>query len=152
MDLTRRGLLGRAAAATGILLGGSLLGPRVVFAGAAGEAVFELRVPRGGGPVDTRRIFELIGIEGAQEGTEVRARGLDGRWSEWLPVHAGDDHAPDAIRASGGSGAGASGGAGGGASGGSGLSDPVWTGPARAFELRSTRSLAGARVVLVDPG
>src|SRR3954469_3505038 len=175
MDLTRRGLLGRAAAATGVLLGGSLVGPRLVFAGAAGEAVFELRVPRGGGPVEARRTFELIGIEGAQDGTEVRARGLDGRWSEWLPVHSGADHGPDAARgssagpdaargsargASAGSGAraavgsepGASARSAAGASRGSTLSDPVWTGPGRAFQARPKRPLGGARVILVDGG
>ncbi|HEX6714249.1 MAG TPA: N-acetylmuramoyl-L-alanine amidase [Thermoleophilaceae bacterium] len=126
MDLTRRGLIGRAAAATGALVGGSLLAPRMVFAGDAGEAVFEIRVPRGGGPVETRRPFELIGVEGASEGTEVRARGLDGRWGDWLPLHSGHDNAS--------------------------LSDPVWTGPGRAFELRSRRPLHGARVILVDGG
>lgn len=137
VDLTRRGLIGRAAAATGVLLGGSLLGPRLVFAGEAGETVFEMRVPRGGSPVATPRTFELIGVDGAGHGTEVRVRGLDGRWSEWLPVHAGHEHGPDAVR--------------GGASGAR-MSDPVWTGPARAFEIRSRRSLAGTRVLLVDSG
>ena len=44
-DLTRRGLLGRAAAASGALLGASLLGPRLAFADAA-EA---LRVIEGRG-------------------------------------------------------------------------------------------------------
>ena len=126
MDLTRRGLIGRAAAASGALLGGSLLAPRVVFAGERGEAVFELPAPRSGGPVETRRRFELVGLRGGGRDAEVRARGLDGRWSEWLPLHAGHD--------------------------GSALSDPVWTGPAQAFELRSRRSLHGARVVLVDSG
>jgi hypothetical protein len=126
MELTRRGLIARGAAATGALLGGSLVGPRLVFAGDAGEAVFEARVPRRGGPVVTQRTFELIGVEGARAGTEVRARGLDGRWSEWLPVQHGHE--------------------------GSRMSDPVWTGPARAFEIRSRRSPAGARVLLVDSG
>jgi len=72
VDLTRRGLIGRAAAATGALLGGSLLAPRLVFAGDAGEAVFQMRVPRGGGPAVTQRTFELLGVEGAGAGTEVR--------------------------------------------------------------------------------
>jgi hypothetical protein len=126
VDLTRRGLVGRAAAASGALLAGSLLAPGLVFAGEDGEAVFEMRMPRSGGPVQMRRAFELIAVEGAGGGAEVRALGLDGRWSEWLRIHAGHE--------------------------GSALSDPVWTGPARAFELRAERSLHGARVVLVDGG
>jgi hypothetical protein len=137
MGLTRRSLIGRAAAASGALLTGSLLAPRLVFAGDDGEAVFELAVPRGGGPVETRRTFELLGLRAAGGDAEARARGLDGRWSEWLPVHAGHDHGPDRSRS---------------AVGGSHLSDPVWTGPATAFELRSKRPLHGARVVLVDSG
>jgi hypothetical protein len=138
MDLTRRGLIARGAAAAGALMSGSLLAPRVVFAGGDGEAVFEMRVPRSAGAVVTQRTFELLGVEGAGPGTEVRARGLDRRWSEWLPLHAGHDHGPDATRGSGG--------------GSRRMSDPVWTGPARAFEIRSRHSLAGARVLLVDPG
>jgi hypothetical protein len=126
VDLTRRGLIARAAAASGALLGGSLLTPRTVFAGTDGETVFELPVPRSGGPVEVGRTFELMGIRGRPTGVEVRARGLDGRWSEWLPLQKGhaDGH----------------------------LSDPVWTGPADAFELRSRRPLHGARVLLVDAG
>src|SRR3954452_23994256 len=128
MDLTRRGLLGRAAAASGALVAGSLLTPRPVFAGADGESVFEVRVPRGGGPVEVPRAFELLGVrtDGDTPHVDARARGLDGRWSEWLPLHAGHDNST--------------------------LSDPVWTGPARAFELRSKHALGGARVVLVGSG
>lgn len=134
MDLTRRGLIGRAAAATGGLIGGSLLAPRVTFAGGNGEAVFEIRAPRFGGPVETPRTFELLGIRGPGADAQLRARGLDGRWTEWLPVRAVHNHGPDARRS------GASPDA---------LSDPVWTGPARAFEIRADRPVD---VVLVDPG
>jgi hypothetical protein len=142
MGLTRRGLLGRAAAASGALLGGSLIGPRTVFAGGEGEQVFELTMPPSGGLVESPRIFELIGIRGAPAaGIEVRARGLDGRWTEWLPVHAGDSHGPDS--------AGESAAARGSAAA---LSDPVWTGPAHALEIRARGSLRGARAVLVDSG
>jgi hypothetical protein len=126
VGLTRRRLIASGAAAAGALVGGSLLAPRVVYAGPDGEAVLEMRVPRAGGPVDARRTFELIAVDQAPAGTEVRARGLDGRWSEWLRVHLGHE--------------------------GSRMSDPIWTGPAHAFELRSTRSPAGSRVVLVDAG
>src|SRR4051812_31206865 len=94
MDLTRRGLIARAAAAAGAGLAARLLAPGIVFAGSDGEAVFELRVPRGSGPIETKRRFELLGIE-ADGDIQTRARGLDGRWTEWLDVHAGHDHAPD---------------------------------------------------------
>ncbi len=135
MDLTRRGLLGRAAAASGLLLGGSLLGPRTVFAGDRGEAVFDLRLPRGSaardgwhsGVVATPRRFELLGVEAREHGIAVRALDRDGRWSDWheLPAHS---HGPGTV------------------------SDPVWVGPSRAFELRAPRSLHGVRAILVDGG
>ena len=125
-DLTRRSLLGRAAAASGVLMAGALVAPRVVFAGDDGEAVFEVRVPRDGGIVETRRPFELLGIGGAGGHAEVRARGLDGRWGEWLALHKGHE--------------------------GSKLSDPVWTGPANAFQVRSKHPFRGAHAVLVDSG
>ena len=123
LDLTRRGLIGRAAAATGALIGGSLIAPRAVFAGGDGEAVFELRAPRGSGPIETTRTFELLGVRGEPADAHVRACGLDGRWSEWLPLDPGHD--------------------------GSRLTDPVWVGPSRAFQVRARRSVD---VVLVDPG
>ena len=147
MDLTRRGLLGRALAASGAALGGSLLTPSTVFAGANGEAVFEARVPRGqtadgiwrSGIISPARPFELVGVgpaarradgrEPPQRGgaapdhvIELRARASDGRWSKW-------------IRPSSCSG-----------------SAPVWLGPSDALEIRAPRSLAGARLVLVDSG
>jgi N-acetylmuramoyl-L-alanine amidase len=124
MDLTRRGLIGRAAAATGALVGGSLIAPRVVFAGGDGEAVFQMRAPRGGGPVETGRAFELLGLRGAAADAHVRARGLDGRWSEWLPVHPGHDESD--------------------------LTDPVWLGPSKAFEIRAANGPVD--VLLVDAG
>src|SRR5436190_15076430 len=113
MDLSRRGLIARAAAAAGAGLSARLLAPGVVFAGADGEAVFELRVPGGKSPViETKRTFELLGLDAAAGDAEVRARGLDGRWSDWIPIPAGHDHGPDAER------------------GMRRLTDPVWTGPA----------------------
>jgi hypothetical protein len=133
-DLTRRGLIRSAAAGAGALAGGSLLAPRTVFAGESGEAVFRVKVPGSGRVIATKRPFDLIGIEGVPgSGAQVRARGLDGRWSDWLEVTAAHGHGPD-----------------GGAP--STLSDPVWTGPADAFEVRSQRLLHGARAVLVHSG
>src|SRR4051794_27974460 len=93
MDLTRRDLVARGAAAAGALMAGSLLAPRLVFAGEAGEAVVSTRLPRSG-RVETRRTFELIGIEApAAAHAEVRALGVEGRWTEWLPIHSGS-HGP----------------------------------------------------------
>lgn len=144
MDLTRRGLLARAAAASGALIAGRALEPGVVLAGPGGEAVFQLALPRGAGsgggwhsgPVTAPRGFELLGVEAGSRGghpeIEVRARSANGRWSEWLPAHAGHGHGPDADAGT--------------------LSDPVWTGPAQVFEVRARRPLAGARVVLVSSG
>src|SRR3954453_13913865 len=120
MDLTRRGLLGRAAAIAG---GAALARPAAVFAGPAGEAVFEMRLPRDGtAPITAARRFELLGIEwsgGGDPGIEVRVHGDDGRWSDWLaaPLHHG--HAPDGTDDQ------------------RRLTDPVWTGPAHVFQLRA---------------
>lgn len=79
-------------------MGGSLLRPGMVYAGPDGEAVFETRVPAGsaiGGAWESavmvpRRQFELIGIgpgeHAGHRAIEVRARSLDGRWSDWLAL------------------------------------------------------------------
>src|SRR4051794_4342965 len=159
MDLTRRALIGRAAAASGALLGGRALMPGLVFAGEDGEAVFEMRVPRFGrsadgwrktpdgwcsGPIRASRAFELLGVEqtGSDAAIEVRAFGADGRWTEWLDARPAHGHGPDGSdglrRAATGRRRA--------------LTDPVWTGRSRAFEIRAQRPLPGARVLLVDSG
>ncbi|MFL5839567.1 MAG: N-acetylmuramoyl-L-alanine amidase, partial [Thermoleophilaceae bacterium] len=82
--------------------------------------------------------FELLGIEwdgGEDPGIQVRARAADSGWSDWLDAPLGHGHGPDdplktVPR----------------------LTDPVWTGAAQLFQLRASRPLAGARVVLVDSG
>jgi hypothetical protein len=78
--------------------------------------------------------FELLGIEwdGADPQIQVRARLQDGTWSGWLDAPAGHGHGPDEPQ------------------GGRQLTDPVWTGPARWFELRASRPLGDVRVVFVD--
>jgi hypothetical protein len=149
MDLTRRALLGRAAAASGAVLGGSLLTPGVTFAGADGQAVFELSVPGGSrtstgwrsGPIAPKRAFELVGVDGVPQNAEVRARSAGGGWGEWMPLHAAHGHGPDARAGHAAAERNARG-----------LSDPVWVGPSQALELRASRSLEGARLVLVDGG
>src|SRR3954452_13825333 len=120
MDLTRRGLLGRAAAASGALL----LAPRVVYAADSGEAVFDGRIP-GSHRLETKRTFELVGIETPAD-AQLRARGVDGRWSDWLDLHRGHE--------------------------GSALSDPVWVGRSDAIEVRARHSLRGGRLVFVHSG
>jgi len=142
-DLTRRGLIRRATAVSGALLGIRAVLPGLVFAGDDGEAVFQMRLPRGrmhagawlSGPVEAPRGFELLGVEAGGARVEARVLGADGRWSDWLEAPAADGHGPDAARADPGA-----------------LTDPVWTGPARVFEVRASRALHGARVVLVDGG
>ena len=128
-----------------MLIGGSLLAPRLVFAGESGDAVFEMRLPGRHGLIETPRPFELLGVRypgGGDAGIEIRARGLDGRWTDWLSAHAAHIDSADGAEA----GARAS------ATVSSGLTDPVWTGPAEAFEIRAKRPLRGARAVLVDAG
>jgi hypothetical protein len=141
MDLTRRGLIGG-----GILSGGALLArPQLALAGPQGESVFEMRIPgagrarTAGGPwtspvIAAPKRFELLGIEwsGPDPQIQVRARLEDGSWTGWLDAPAGHGHGPDEPNA------------------GPQLTDPVWTGPARSFELRAARPLGEARVVLVD--
>src|SRR6267154_2284232 len=139
MDLTRRALIRRASAISGALLGIRAAAPDLVFAGQDGEAVFGVRLPRfhragnqwQSPPIVAPRPFELLGIEapGAGARIEIRALGEQGRWSDWLAAHAPHGHAPERA-----------------------LTDPVWTGPARTFEVRANRPLRGARVVLVNGG
>src|SRR3954454_11341634 len=85
MDLTRRGLLGRAAGASGALL----LAPWVAYAGDSGEAVFEGRLPASG-RLETKRTFEKVGV-GTEAPAQLRARRLDGRGSAWLDPHRGHE-------------------------------------------------------------
>jgi N-acetylmuramoyl-L-alanine amidase-like protein len=144
VELTRRGVLQRAAAASSALVGGSLLAPRLVFAGDSGDAVFEMRLPARRGPIETSRPFELLGVRysGGDAAVEIRARGLDGRWTDWLEAQSAHFHSADATESRARTAATST----------STLTDPVWTGPAQAFEIRARRPLRDARVVLVDSG
>ncbi|MEA2665345.1 MAG: hypothetical protein QOI11_2289 [Candidatus Eremiobacteraeota bacterium] len=155
MGLTRRGLIGRGAAAGGALLGSAGLSiPRTALAGSEGESVFQMRLPRDSpsaaaaapsaagtdvrwtsGVIQAPRRFELLGVEwnGASDPhIQVRARAGDGRWSDWLEAPLAHGHGPDDKPAR--------------------LTDPVWTGPARLFQMRAAQPLSRARVVFVDSG
>src|SRR6202035_731486 len=79
---------------------------------------------------------DLIGVRWqgtARAGIELRFRTEDGGWSRWAA--AGErGHGPE----------------GGAAAGGLPVGDPVWTGGARAVQVRASQALSGARLVLVD--
>src|SRR5437868_13417601 len=115
-QLTRRRLmaLGLAAAA------GARVAPALAASGPR-SASFKMRLPyaRRVGPLDVPGGLDLAGLRWpgrAHLHAELRARRPDGRWTPWLPLPHG--HA-------------------------SGGTDPVWTGPAHAVELRLPRPMHG---------
>ncbi len=78
--------------------------------------------------------FDLLGVRGpgvVHAGLQVRARAANGRWSGWATLADAADHAPDhGTRAVG-------------------VTDPVWTGRARAFQLRIARDAGPVQVRFV---
>src|SRR2546423_8791232 len=125
-ELTRRRLmaLGLAAAAA------STRTPMSALAAARGPrtASVVLRLPyaRRIGPIAVPGGLELAGLRWpgrAPMHGELRARSRGGRWTPWLPLHAGGDHAPHRPPAATGT-------------------DPGWTGLADAVELRPSRPLS----------
>src|SRR3954452_22875684 len=123
-EITRRRLmaLGLAAAA------GARVAPALA-ADAPRSASVVLRLPyaRRIGPVAVPGGLELAGLRcpgRAHVHGELRARRRGGRWTPWLPLHSGGDHAPDDAPAAHGT-------------------DPVWTGRADEVELRLSRALHG---------
>jgi hypothetical protein len=125
-DITRRRLLQLGALAAGA----QALGPAATALGATGprSASVLVRLPYGRriGPMRVPGGFELAGLRWpgrAHLHGELRVLRADGRWTSWMPLHAAGDHAPDG--------------------GGAGGTDPIWTGPATAFELRLSRALHG---------
>src|SRR4051795_6108750 len=122
-EITRRRLLALGlAAAAGARAASALAadGPR------SASVVVRLPCARRIGPVAVPGGLELAGLRWpgrADLHGELRARRRGGRWTPWLPLHSGGDHAPD-----------------GGTNGGT---DPVWTGRADEVELRLSRALHG---------
>src|SRR6185503_6568273 len=127
LDITRRRLLALGLAAAGA----HALGP-VAPALAAGPRTSSVRVrlpyARRIGPVRVPGGFELAGLRWGSGAThlhgELRARRRGGRWTPWLPLHAGGDHGPDGGRPAHGT-------------------DPIWTGAADEVELRLSRPVHG---------
>ncbi|MFL5896607.1 MAG: hypothetical protein ACJ76Z_16030, partial [Thermoleophilaceae bacterium] len=133
-QLTRRALLGRAAAG-----GGALIAPAAARAlTEPRDAVFAMALPpRPRGPLAAPAPFDLVAVEwespaGAR--IELRTRRAGGRWSRWIAAPYAHGHEAE--------------------SGGARrlLTDPVWTGPADGFELRSSRELRGAQAHFVRTG
>jgi hypothetical protein len=123
-EITRRRLmaLGLAAAA------GARATPALAAAGPRSASVV-VRLPyvRRIGPVAIPGGLELAGLRWPGQAHlhgELRARRRGGRWTPWLPLHSGGDHAPDDAPAAHGT-------------------DPVWTGRADEVELRLSRPLHG---------
>ena len=80
-----------------------------------------------------QRRFDLVGLRwrgrGELVGAEIRTR-RNGRWRDWTPLAAADDHGPDAGPPTRGS-------------------DPVWAGGADALQLRWRRAPSGLRLRFV---
>ncbi len=76
--------------------------------------------------------FDLVGVAGhgtARAGLQARVRPRGGRWSPWVPLAGGADHAPDRPRRNE-------------------ASDPVWTGGADELQLRAAGPLPAGGVEL----
>jgi hypothetical protein len=135
--LTRRSLFARGLAA-----GGAVLLERTGAASALGTAssVFEMSVPAGSfahGRVTPElrapQAFDLLAVEWSSPAAarvELRARHASGVWTPWVAAPVSSGHGPDggATRL---------------------ITEPVWTGKADAFQLRSSAPLRGARVHFV---
>ncbi len=131
--LTRRAVLGGAAAGAGVLIA-----PTAALARSpAGDRVFTVRIGglNGVSPVITPgRGFVLAGVQWATPDAaaiELRARTPGGSWSPWANASV-RGHEPDR-----GTGPGAL------------FGEPLWFGPSDQLQLRSARSVSGVRVHFV---
>src|SRR3954452_7915139 len=123
ITVTRRPLM-----AVGLAAAAGVRAAPALAAGSPRTASVVLRLPyiRRIAPVRLPGGPELAGLRWpghAHLHGELRARRRGGRWTPWLPLHPGGDHAPD-----------------GGTNGGT---EPIWTGRADEVELRLSRALHG---------
>jgi N-acetylmuramoyl-L-alanine amidase-like protein len=146
-EVTRRSLLARALAATGPLV---LARTSPAFGRVPAGVVFSIAVPGGApgraraaaagwieiDPVRSPRRFDLLGLEWegpADVRIQLRSRRRNGRWSRWVEAKASGPHGPDTpaehARL---------------------ITDPVWMGGVDVFQVRSSRSLTGMRMHLVN--
>ncbi len=136
--LTRRSLM----LAAGGALAGRLVWPGGALATLAGPPRATLGVQRlgtlarGARTIALAHNADLVGLAwsgAAAARVQLRFRDASGRWSPWLSAAAGS-HGPDlAPRA-----------------GGASVGGPVWTGGTRLVQLRSDRTLADARLHVID--
>jgi hypothetical protein len=135
--LTRRSLL---ASTAGVLACG-MVRPGGVLAALAGppRPVLEERWLGRLGPAGTTvglgRVADLVGVEWqtpAVAAVELRFRGADGSWSEWVSA-GGHGHGPEVPLAEDRH-----------------VGDPVWTGGTTTVQVRAGRTLSGVRLHLVD--
>ena len=135
--LTRRSLLAAAAgaAASGLVRPGSVLAALAAPSRPTLEGRWLGWLAPGGATIALTRVADLVGVEWqapADARIELRFRRADGRWSRW--VSAGPHgHGPDRPGARDRL-----------------VGEPVWTGGTTAVQLRSTRTLTGVRLHLVD--
>ncbi len=135
--ITRRSLL---AAGAGAMTGGLLRPGRALalLAGVAHPTLSQRRlgaVTPEGTTVELGHPADLVGLdwqEPARAGVWLRFRTEDGRWSGWVSA-ATNGHAPEGPPATGRH-----------------VGDPIWTGGTTAVQVRSTQTLSGARLRLVD--
>ncbi len=121
-SFTRRGALALGAVAG---FGTLVRSPSASWAAGSDLESFSLPLPagavasHGGAVVPAPAPFDLIGLSGRIAGAhlQVRTRPRGGRWSPWLALNAGADHAPDGARRSA-------------------ASDPIWTGRGDELQFR----------------
>ncbi len=135
------GLLGLLGVA-GPALSGAPYIPKPEEFELAPDASHRLGSAAASGPVVSRELptpqrFNVLGFRwrGGEADIAVRTRLGDGAWSDWTPVPAHADHAPDPGRGERISGT---------------SSDPIWAGEADSLQYRSSRRLDGLRLHFVN--
>ncbi len=137
--ITRRSLV----LAAGGALAGRLAAPAGALAALAGPSQASLREQRlgtlapGARTVALERNADLVGLVwggAADARVQLRFRDARGRWSPWASAGAGT-HGPDGPRSRAGDVV---------------VGEPVWSGGTRLLQLRSDRTLGGARLALID--